>query len=131
MRNQLTALPQAVVIGTTPPILVSYGPSQVYKDGKPTGTFDGTRVTVVAPGQDFASISVKVPADGVALDSLTNEAISAANAAGNYPRVSFDGFTAKAYVGRDGNLGITATAARVFLVDANGKPKGPAAPKEA
>lgn len=119
----LDGLPMEAVFGSLPGIAVSYGKAQVYQDGKPTGQTDGVRLNVVAPGRDFNPLGVKLPEDGVDLGGMSSEDISAANAAGKFVYVGFEGFTAKAYVGRDGNLGITATAARVFLVDASGKPK--------
>lgn len=119
----LDGLPMEAVCGGSPSIAVSYNKAQVYQDGKATGQTDGVRLNVVAPGRDFTALGVKLPEGGVDLGGMTSEDISAANAAGKFVYVGFEDFTAKAYVGRDGNLGITAIASRVFLVDANGKPK--------
>ncbi|BDF72702.1 hypothetical protein CE91St41_36850 [Oscillospiraceae bacterium] len=123
MSKQISGLPQEAVCGSAPPIAVGCSTAKVYKDGVPTGETEGVRVNIVAPGRGFAAVSVKLPESGLGLGGMTGDDISAANTAGKYVYVGFTGFSAKAYVGRDGNLGITATADRVFLADASGKPK--------
>lgn len=119
--RSIEGLPLAAVCGVLPPLIVSYNVARVFQDGKDTGVTDGVRVNMVAPGRDFVAMSVKVPDGGIDLGGLTSEAIGSANSEGKFQYIGFDGFAAKVYSGRDGGLGVTATAARVFLTDANGK----------
>jgi len=109
-------LPFNTVAGTNETILTSVQDDKEFVDGKPTGRVIGSRYGIACFANGFAQVTVRVPN---APPAITQEALDARNATGDFVFCTFEGFVGKIFqdfrsANKEAKISATANAIKIL-----------------